>query len=942
VTLNTLAFLKAILPEQGIKAARIFPEGSGQGKPSYNQLCDTIEELAQVILKADAAGYTVYHACSSFVSRGKLTKENVLRTRSLWLDVDCGPAKPYLDSSAGARAVILFARQLGLPDPLFVASGLGLHIYWTLDQELERETWEKYARGLKELCRQHQLFTGVERTADIASILRPPGTHHRKGEPLPVECGPLTGPYPLSNFAILLANDPGAHERPQRLRPGSITAAAAHTQVYEPSWATPIAARCLQIRALRDAPGKMNEPTWYAILGVLAYANDGEQFALEHADPEWHDEIKRKLAQWKANTTGAAGCAHLESVNPAGCEGCPFKDKIFSPISLGHRNQPAVMPEVEIKEPATGDVWPVLPEPWAWGNNKQLMMLTDSEISDVLVSEYPIYLDSVQVGEVQGDKVSYLFKQFIPNEGWADIVISAKTMMSSNGVSEMFGRGATIHDAKCFTAYIRYAADYYHAVQRRLMRYDQFGWKEDENAFLFGKTLYTAEGTQEASGSNEIRTRSQWLGPSRGGNLIAWSEAANSLFAKGCEAQSFGLMASLAAPLMRFHSTEEGGAVIALVSPDSGTGKTTALAAAASVWGLNKGIALTNIDTKVSKGLTLGVLGNLPVIYDELHNKDPEVIREFVMMFTNGRDKMRGTSDGEIRHTQSSWQTLLLSGSNISITDLLQAASGVDAPAYRVLEFRATLPKEIAYSQGDRLKKQLEQNCGHAGDAYLRYLIEPKVLEWTKKAVAQYTQDIWAKTKLRSEHRFWVRTIGSVAVAGAIVNKVGILEFKTSRIIDWAMQQIGDANEEPLMAVGSNVAANALAEFLGEHLGDTLVMQAAFRPGVPRTPPVMRPARRLIVRVELDTQRIFISEKEFRSWLLRKELNGRYTIEELKEKGVIMNQKRMMTLGAGTDIQSGQLPCVEINGKHPLVSGVLAPITDFQPVMTSKAPSMTG
>ena len=90
---------------------------------------------------------------------------------------------------------------------------------------------------------------------------------------------------------------------------------------------------------------------------------------------------------------------------------------------------------------------------------------------------------------------------------------------------------------------------------------------------------------------------------------------------------------------MRFHASGDGGAIVSLVSDKSGTGKTTALEAAASVWGRLKGTQIIDDDTTVAKGLKLAVFGNIACTYDELYNRDPEVIRRFVLMFTNGRDK---------------------------------------------------------------------------------------------------------------------------------------------------------------------------------------------------------------------------------------------------------------------------------------------------------------
>ena len=83
----------------------------------------------------------------------------------------------------------------------------------------------------------------------------------------------------------------------------------------------------------------------------------------------------------------------------------------------------------------------------------------------------------------------------------------------------------------------------------------------------------------------------------------------------------------------------------------------------------------------------------------------------------------------------------------------------------------------IDKTKGDCLKKMMNDNAGHAGDAYLRYLLHPSVLEFAQKFLADWTQQIWDYTRLDSPHRFRVRAVGAIATAAALVNKLDILNF---------------------------------------------------------------------------------------------------------------------------------------------------------------------
>ncbi len=347
------AFLRLILPEEGPYAAYIV-----ESNRKYNKFASTVEELLQKIKGADEAGQTAYHACAAFKEarqnprntphgqrRYGRTKHNVRGSKSFWLDVDAGPDKPYLDWKAAALAVAEFCRTTKLPRPVVVLSGLGIHVYWPLVETLDPETWGRYARGLKALCSKYELQADPTRTADITSVLRTPGTHHRKAGIRLVQCGELFGPYALEQFAILLTVETVVREVAPRTshrghefgplppylanRPFEgvgETLRRSLSTIREPSFAKLIAERCEQVRALRDSKGNLSEPFWYACLGVLAFAEDGERLAHEWSkgDPRYTpDETQERLERLR-QLSGATTCRRFHDLNPQVCERCKF------------------------------------------------------------------------------------------------------------------------------------------------------------------------------------------------------------------------------------------------------------------------------------------------------------------------------------------------------------------------------------------------------------------------------------------------------------------------------------------------------------------------------------------------------------------------------------------------------------------------------------------
>lgn len=332
---------------------------------------------------------------------------------------------------------------------------------------------------------------------------------------------------------------------------------------------------------------------------------------------------------------------------------------------------------------------------------------------------------------------------------------------------------------------------------------------------------------------------------------------------------------------------------------------------------------MTNDDTKVSKALTLGALGNLPVIYDEIAIRDPDAIRAFVVNFTNGRDKMRATRGGEIKHTASTWQTILISAANTSLVDVLSTQNMPEAPAYRILEFGLELPTEIReHQQGDKLRRKLRENAGHAGRVYLDWLVKPANLAWVRKTLEAVTLQTWERTGAKSEMRFRIRTVAAIAVAGVIVRNLGLVEFSIERIMAWLFNEIGEAP-----VPGESWCVPMLAEFLNESISSTLVVPRPYSHG-DRQRPLQEPRLRLAIRYEVSTRRYLIACSALREWLVAKEASYHEMIRVLEASGVVTKRKMQATLGAGTDIPGGQVWCVEVDGKHELLAGVEKVLAD--------------
>lgn len=903
-------FLRAVLPANGLKVAAVF-EG---GKPKH-YFINSIEELAQSLLAWDGMGKTVYHGCASYTEGTRRTQENVAGLKAFWCDLDAGEGKPYPDAPSAWQALMETVRQLSLPLPLVVGSGYGVHAYWPLTEALTRIQWQPIAEGFKHALVKAGLAIDPARTADAASILRTPGTHNRKRAPVPVSMGEVPPPSPVEAFMRFAAPVPARAMVARGAKPAWLEAAT-NTGDGPPSDPLIMATNCAQVAALRDSHGNLPEPLWYAVLGALAFCEGGGRHA--HLWSSGHPNYTQAETQTRLDRakdlTGPTTCAKLAALNPDACAACPFNGKVITPTQVGRPSAPkpvAHSPAVEAlfaaQPPADyhGVALPPLQDPFAWGAGGEVVLVTENNTGKPITRvacAFPFFLATQHVSEATGHDASLHFKYYLPHEGWQDVTIPAAVMQGMGALSALGRARVYPVDKLAFQEYVKMQMNQNLKARASSIRYDQFGWKGQD--FFAGQRLYSGGEVLPAMGGDLVRNRAQRMQPA--GDANKWAQALNALFLNGSEAHIFAVLCSFAAPLMRFHGENEGGAIVSLVSAESARAKSTALYAAGSVWGHWRSMEFGTEDTRVARGKLLGVHGNLPILVDELVQKmKQDDLRELTAIFTNGRDKNRGNQDGGLQSVEATWQTIMLTASNRSLVDAV-TTTNVDAMGFRVLEFPVPKPQStISHADGDAIRRGFEVNYGHAGDLFLQYLTRPDVFAWMREALEAEHKQLITANGFRSEHRFWTRTLSAVRVASAIVKSLGIITLDLEHVNAWALRQTLAAKGEALVLAGEvdTSGTEALSQFLLEHVGEMLTIPAYNR----------LPMKGISVRYELQAQRVYVSERKFRAWLRDHEYNIRTLLQDLSASGVLKTARQRFDLTKGADLPTTMLTVLDFD-----------------------------
>ena len=903
-------FLTAVLANTGTYCA----VGIMQGK-IRTRFTNDIPTLVTEIETIHSAGADAYFAMSSFdpaINPPRRLAANVSVIKSFWLDIDCGPTKPYATRVDAIAALGQFCADLNLPQPICINSGTGLHTYWVLDEAIKKDIWIPVAKRLKEVCIEKQLHVDSACTTDSARILRVPDTTHFKDptNPLPVEYIAGDGKVDLIEFAKALgattaqAPDSLPFEVPEHLKAEGLDETSKsligknHTFRFQKIIALK-AEGCPQLNRILEDQTNIEEPLWRAGLSVAQHCIDRDSAI--HDISNMHPAYDRGQTEYKASLTkGPYTCGMFDTLHPNTCGSCKHKGKFGSPIVLGKEIIEATEEDNTITtvDSSSKDVRvyniPAYPFPFFRGKYGGIYRRGDpnkseEEGNDKLVYENDFYVVKRMHDPVAGEVL--WMRLHLPKDGVREFSVPLVSVLSKDRFRDAIATqgmavlGKTVDELMFYVS--RWVKELQIMGQAEKVR-SQFGWTE-EKTFILGDREITTSGVKYSPPASSILHACSLL--TKKGELDEWKSVVNFYNNNGMEAQAFAFMLGFGSVLMPF--TQVRGGIVNLMSPGSGTGKSTVQMAINSIWGQPFDLLLQNDDTYNAKIHRFGVLNNLPATIDEVTNMRDEMVSQLAYAITQGRGKNRMESQTNAeRMNNTFWRLLAITSSNSSLYDkLFSLKEFPEGEMMRIIELKIRRDDSFSKEFTDALFGKLANNYGHAGEIFLKYVVNnlPEVLDTMRDV--QLRLDTAAG--LGQRERFW-SSIGALGITGGLIaNQLGLIDFDVKRIFNWLVILLkaskGDIKSAPTdgaTAVGSFVMAN-INNIL-------LVRDNPAENGLP-TAPIREPRGELLIRYELDTKRLFIVQKKFKEWCAKNQVSYHDTINALRNTGVAVDsvKKRM-------------------------------------------------
>lgn len=267
------------------------------------------------------------------------------------------------------------------------------------------------------------------------------------------------------------------------------------------------------------------------------------------------------------------------------------------------------------------------------------------------------------------------------------------------------------------------------------------------------------------------------------GTANEWRDTVAAL-ATGNSRLVFALSVAFAGPLADVAGEDSGGFHL---RGGSSSGKTTALKAAASVWGH------PNVYPRLWRATANGLEGLAALhndgllILDELSQIDPKEAGESAYLLANGQGKARASRTGAARQS-ARWRLLFLSAGEESLTALMARAgkktnagqeirlADIDADAGAGMgSFEVLHGQPGAVALSDAVKAAAIRNHGAVGMAWLRCIVadRPKLADVIADGIQQFVAEAVPKEAAGQALRV-ARRFALVAMAGELATHYGL------------------------------------------------------------------------------------------------------------------------------------------------------------------------
>jgi hypothetical protein len=289
-------------------------------------------------------------------------------------------------------------------------------------------------------------------------------------------------------------------------------------------------------------------------------------------------------------------------------------------------------------------------------------------------------------------------------------------------------------------------------------------------------------------------------------------------------------------------------------------------------------------------------LHNLPFGFDEVGNKNPYLLSDFILAVSQGKAKlkMQASTNAE-RDYEAPASLIAIMTSNHSIYDKLKTIrSNPNGEAARLIEFPVRRPK--AFIDNARLGKEIfdefNTNYGWAGSKFVKAVYEFGTPEDIKKNLAKWENKFVKDFGNDTAYRFYENLVSVTMTAAEIVNSAEILSVDIERIYNFVVGEMIQIRDE-VVKVNNVDYENIMQDYLDANIDKTLSFK--------EEKIINEPYRAIVARVDWDKDYMYLSKREFDAYLAERVISTKEFVYQMKLTGVEIevgsNIKQRMNAG---------------------------------------------
>jgi len=600
--------------------------------------------------------------------------------------------------------------------------------------------------------------------------------------------------------------------------------------------------------------------------------------------------------------------------NPAGCEGCPHKGLIKSPITLGSELkvlEGEVVVEDTVDESGEKQLVtiPNMPAGYARGTNGGIYaekFNKNGEADHILIAKYDFYLVCNIDDAVEGQ--SSIARIHFPMDGIKEFLIPMNKMFGAELFDILSRNGMPSMNIKELGNYLCASVDEIKHKNKVHVAHRQFGWTEDNKEFVIGDRVYRphAEPVQNFPSAPTAQFIPRF---STQGTMEGWRKTMDFFNLPDMETYQLLIYMSFGSPLMQFTGLAACG--VHIHSVDSGFGKTTIKQAMASVWGNSAALLNKANDTQNSRLNRMETFHNLPFLIDEMTNKDAKFLSDYAYTLVDGMQRNRlSSSANKERHRGMPWACITVTSANESMIEKIAALKILpEAEAMRVLEVQVFQNKQLlAEMKGDTdaLYRATLQNFGFAGPVFIQYVLDNKAE--VEELLFKIQKRVDKAANLSQKHRFWSASVACALTGGYIATKLGLLTYDWEKVFARAIKLLTIANSGVAVMREESTPSSIISDYW-EQLGPRRLVINRNNPDTQMdiSPVAISsiPQGGIAARYEPDTKHLWLYQKDFKNWCVSNGLvYGSFMAKAEEEFGRLIVKRIRMSAGTPYDMSN--------------------------------------